>query len=276
MHFWREEIRKVGLFVENRRPPPFGCKVRLTLETPHGSVALETSVVHVILPGTAQQFGMAPGVGLQIAKVEAEVEDMIERYGRSEISCLGPQAKPDEPVDTGEQLLAAQKILTELESFGFYEAVGLDPAASAEAVRARLDALQRLFLRRPVDLRPPQVARLDAALKGLERIRGVLTVPADRLIHDFQVGHHRIPERLEAARQGTGPSVAELRRAWNAALPASVEAAAEEMQRAFAASQVRDYQTAVRAARRALELNPFFAQLETYVEQWERILAQRE
>ena len=267
--FWIEDLRKTGLFVETPEPPAFGTKVELVIQTPDGLTAIPTNVVHVITPSTASQFGMPSGVGLQAEELDPAHEQQIERYASSESELLDVEAHSTATAEIEDQLAKAQLLLENIESGTLYAALMVDPAADQTTLAERLDSLQRLFSQR-TSLRPPQVARLDAAQRSLARVRGILLDQHQRLVYDFRAGHHRIQERLKRAREGTGPSLPELRNAWNAAMPASVEQSAGLMRKAFAAHQSHDLAGAIQHARRAVELNPFFGQLEAHISLWEK------
>jgi hypothetical protein len=267
--FWFEDLRKTGLFVETPEPPAFGTKLELVIQTPDGLTAIPATVVHVITPATASQFGMPSGAGLQAAELDPEHVRQIERYAHGESELLDVEAHSLPTAEVEEQLAKAQLLLENIESGTLYAALMVDPSADQQAIGERLDVLQRLFSQRS-SLRPPQVARLDAALRSLARVRAVLMDQHQRLVYDFRAGHHRIQDRLKRAREGTGPSLPELRNAWNVAMPASVEQSAGLMRKAFAAHQSHDLAGAIEHARRAVELNPFFGQLEAHISLWEK------
>jgi pSer/pThr/pTyr-binding forkhead associated (FHA) protein len=269
--FWTEGLHKTGVFVPTDRPPPIGATVTIELSTPDGEIAVPASVVHLVTPATANQFGMMSGVGLTPNRIDAEVERQINAYVTGEREHLfhnPPAAEPSGDEEPMKQLLIARRLLEYLEARRLYEAIEVAPEARDDEIDRRLLELEHLLAARGPLLRPPQIARLDASLSALARIRRVLMDPDRRLSYDFESGHHRVEERKRRAADGTGPSLEQLRTAWNLAVPGSVEPAAELVRRAFAAAQMRDLGAAIEFAERALALNPFFADLETAVAAW--------
>ncbi|MEM7676245.1 MAG: tetratricopeptide repeat protein, partial [Myxococcota bacterium] len=116
---------------------------------------------------------------------------------------------------------------------------------------------------------PPQQARLQAARGVLKRVGRLMTNEQSRLEYDFRHGHIRAKERLAAAHAGKGPSLEVLRRTWNRVSHERVDQAALLTRRAFAARQAKRWDEAIRFAKKALTLNPFFEELEKTLEAWE-------
>ena len=75
---------------------------------------------------------------------------------------------------------------------------------------------------------PPQMARIQAAEKLLERTAFLMSSPIRRLEYDFRHGDVRADERIAAAKSNTGASLAELRKAWSMAFPDKPGRALEE------------------------------------------------
>jgi pSer/pThr/pTyr-binding forkhead associated (FHA) protein len=264
--FWRNELSQTGLFVATDRPPHFGCRVDVHIATPDGAIDLTTSVVHVVDQSAARRFRMSPGVGLQVNDLGLELRERLERYARGELSTLSLHTG-DVLADADSVLDRAREILTAYDAGRYYEALQIAPDSQPEALAARIQEVES-YLTRPDGLTGPTRARIDAALTVLGKMSAVLGVQQRRLQYDFRSGHVRVGERLKHAYEGTGPSIAELRRAWNLVHPDRVDRSAVLMRQAFAASHQRDLDTAIRYGTEALELNPFFEQLRTYLSQW--------
>jgi hypothetical protein len=263
--FWQHELSKTGLFVMTEVPPPFGSRVDVRIETPDGSVAVATSVVHVVDGHAARKFQMSPGAGLLVANMSRELRDALDRYARGEIQKLGV---PETPSLSSENALAiARHIIAEFDANRYYEALGVSPTIDGEGLAARLQSLEDVLGSSPTT-GAANKARIQAALDVLSKLSTTLGVQQRRLQYDFRNGHLRLRERVEAARSGGGAPIGELRRAWNFVFPERVDRAAMLMRQAFASSHERDFATAIRVGTEALELNPFFEQLETYIRQW--------
>jgi hypothetical protein len=264
--FWKNELAQTGLFVATDRPPHFGCTVDVHIATPDGAIDLSTTVVHVVDPSAARRFRMSPGVGLQVNDLGLELRERLERYSKGEVGSLSLHTGDVVDVDT--VLDRAREVLAAYDAGRYYEALQIEPSSEPEALAARINEIESQLTPQGI-LTPPQKARLEAAHSVLGKMSAVLGVQQRRLQYDFRSGHLRAEERLRAASEGTGPSVAELRKAWNLVFPDRVDRSAVLMRQAFAASHQRDLDSAIRYGREALELNPFFEQLRSYLRQWE-------
>jgi hypothetical protein len=208
---------------------------------------------------------MSSGVGLQVNDLNLELRDRLERYAEGALTTLS--LNTGDVIDSGAILDRAREVLTAYDAGRYYEALAIDPASEPEALAARIQEVES-YLSQPEDFAGPQRARIDAALAVLGKMSAVLGVQQRRLQYDFRSGHVRVEERLSHAYEGTGPNIAELRKAWNLVFPDRVDRSAVLMRQAFAASHQRDLDSAIRYGREALELNPFFEQLRTYLRQW--------
>ncbi len=209
---------------------------------------------------------MSPGVGLQVNDLNLELRERLERYALGERETLSLHTG-DVVVDVDAVLDRAREVLVAYDAGRYYEALQIDPASAPDELAERIRQLES-YLMQENHLGGAQRARLDAALTVLGKMSAVLGVPQRRLQYDFRAGHVRPEMRLVAAEQGTGPSVAELRKAWNLVFPDRVDQSAVLMRQAFAASHQRDLVTAIHYGTEALELNPFFEQLRSYLRQW--------
>lgn len=269
---WARDISKGGVFVETRSPPPPGTHLEVQLETPAGSMILRGTVVHVLTEAMAVGFGGRPGVGIQFTDLDTGTREAIQAYVEGLAEHLkGGGSGPDRmsATESDEVLQRARRFLQEAEQSDFYSALEVFATAPRERIDEAALSLHRKFSEAAQRIAPPQAARLEAALNVLGRVRRVLTHEEGRLEYDFRNGHVRASERIQAAQNGTGPSLSSLRQAWNRVFPERVDRAAMLTRKAFAARQRQDLATAIDSGRAALDLNPFFEELKQTVAVWE-------
>jgi len=228
-----------------------------------------------VTPEQASAFGMPPGAGLQITDLSGPKKAALEDYVEGRSVTVGVASAPgrDEAPPVEAALEQARRLLAKADEEALYAAVGLSPETPTAKVRTELEALADRFKSSMPHAKPPQAARLQAALTVLERLGRVLVNPEARLEYDFRAGHVRAPTRIVAAAERQGPDLATLRRVWNRVHPDKVDEAARLTRKAFAARQEHDLDVAVRYGRRALEMNPFFEELRKTVDAWQRNLS---
>lgn len=261
--FWAQH-EKTGLYLETTAPPAFGTDVRVQIATPDGDLELVAQVVHVVDASIAQDLNMAPGVGLAL-KVEGKLREHIQAYIEGRSPDLGQQIAATGDIHA--IVSAAGKLLGQFDAGDYYAALDLESNATPTAIERRVEELTELCNPSEPDLSPAQHARINAARRALRKMASLLTDPKRRLRYDFAAGFHRIEERLAVARRGGSPNMAELRDAWNQALPKRVDQAAAYTRRAFAA-QSSNLEEAIALAEKALALNPFFEPLRAQLEKW--------
>lgn len=271
---WLEELSKGGLFVPTDTPPPVGSHVEVRFDLEGSPLDLGAEVVALV---PASEGGTSPaGVGLALPELLGAKGATLSAFIEGRTADVPGVDVPDAPkastADLEHALERAAEILSLTERGQLYAALRVTPECEPRAI-VDASARARAALRdaRPGAL-PPQLARLDAATQALERAEKILGDPATRLEHDFRTGHVRPHARVAAARAGAGPSVAELRRVWNRVHADQIELAARVTREAFQARQERDLARAVECGQRALELNPFFEELEKTVEVWKQLL----
>lgn len=274
---WTENISKGGLFVKTEQPPPRGARVEVAIQTPAGELALAAEVVHVLDAVTAQQVGQTPGVGLQFVDLTTDQRDAVFRYvdGLAErISGAMPvEGAPAPPVNVQasiERTLArAREFISLVEKNDLYAALTVKPTASDNEIMTRISELRRLFTAVEGPATPPQLARLNASKKLLDRTESLMGSVERRLEYDFRRGEVRVEDRIAAAKAKRGPPMTELRGIWHVALPNRLEKAAELIRRAFEAKKKRDIVEALRLGQQALELDPFHEELRQTVNAWQ-------
>ena len=269
---WAHDISKGGVFIKTDNPPPTGTRLEVQLMTPDGALSLYGQVVHIVDEASAERFNMPAGVGVQFVDLNADKRRAIQEYvdglQQELISVLEPaQDLPDARVD--DLVVEARKFLEAAENDQLYRALDIEPTASNAAIDRRVKELHKDLSQALANVPPPQQARLEAAQGVLKRIGRLLANEQSRLEYDFRNGYIRPKERLAAAHAGTGPSIELLRRTWNRVSHERVEQAALLTRRAFAARQAKRWDDAIRHAKQALTLNPFFEELEKTLEAWE-------
>lgn len=270
---WTRDISKGGLFVETRVPPPSGTRLDVALETPNGSIELSGTVVHVLTFEMAASFGGQPGVGIQFVNLDPQTRSAIQSYveGLAEHLEGRPDARSQlSAAASDEALKRAARFLEDSEQADFYAALGITANAGASQLEKAMNQLHEELHSAAERMRPPQSARIEAALNVLGRAKRILTKEAGRLEYDFRNGHVRALERIRNAQAGGRPDLSALRQAWNRVFPDRVDRAALLTRKAFAARQRQDLAGAIDAGRNALELNPFFEELRQTVDVWEK------
>ena len=270
---WERDLSKGGLFVPTRNPPERGAVLEVRVETPAGALNLRGTVVHVLSEEAAASFGGRAGVGIQVSDISLPLREAIDRYLQGvadqfeETAAHPTEALAPEACD--EALRRARSLLRDAEQRDFYAAVGVHPTAPMDSIRSGVTRMENQLQEALAGVPPPKAARVQAALNLLGRIRRVLTHVHGRLEYDFRNDHIRAQERLAAARTGAGPSLTELREAWNRVFPERVDRAALLTRRAFAARQRQDFRGALDAGHEAMALNPFFEELRHTLGIWE-------
>jgi len=275
---WERELKKGGLYVHTATPPDAATTLDVRIETPHGGITLHAKVVSVVLPDQSKAFGMPPGAGLQITDLTGPRKEALQAYAlgtRSRLEAPETVSSNAAHPEVGAALERARGLLKEADQDALYAALGISATATPTSIRQAVDALAAQFSSAGPLAAPPQAARLQAAQTALERVGRILLNEEIRLEYDFRSGHVRAAERIAQADGKNSHDVAALRRVWNRANPDKVDEAARLTRKAFAARQEQDLDRAVRHGRRALEMNPFFEELQKTVEVWERQLRGR-
>jgi uncharacterized protein (TIGR02266 family) len=275
---WTENISKGGLFVKTETPPQRGTIVEVVITSPEGEITLRAEVVHVVDVALARQINQSAGVGLQFVSLSQEQRSAISRYvdGIAEkLEMVGPAAKTETDAvarASVERTLARAKTFIQLvESNQLYKALEVASMATQQEINNKINDLRKLFANAEPQATPPQVLRLKQATKMLERAATLMGSTERRLEYDFRVGDVRAEERIKAARDKRGPSLAELRGIWHRAHPDRLDKATVMLRKAIEAKKNRDLMEAIRNGRAALELDPFHEELRQTVNAWQSI-----
>ncbi|MBI2373768.1 MAG: FHA domain-containing protein [Deltaproteobacteria bacterium] len=272
---WTEQLSKGGLFVPSESPPQTGRRLEVSFSTPDGELTTRAEVVHVLSGENAKRLRQPPGSGLQLS--ESWAKESLRRYVEGHDPTLSNQ-RSDRPgarsaAASNEILATARDILVKSEENKLYEAIGVPYTARAEEVRQRTQALaMRLNVPTPEAL-PAQVARVETAKKVLGRLQAILTDPIRRVEYDFRMGFTRVPERIRMAASGEGPAERELREAWQRVFPDQAERSRQAAKRAIQSAQRAKFEEAVAAAKEALEVDPFHADMRKSLAAWEAMVA---
>lgn len=280
---YRKELAVGVLVLPTSARSPVGARVVVELHALGQRLPLPMQLVQVLPPGA---MGLAEG-GLVLELVGLEREALrslprldalagLETIARALGRGVGRDVARD-PSATPLQgaLEQAKALITAVERGDLYGALQLAADSSDDAVAQRLAAVEAALAVGADAPDSPQAARIRAAQERLARLRAVLTEPMRRLEYDFRAGQLRALDRIQRAKSGNGPSLETLRRVFNAVHPDRVERAAAQTRKAFAASQTGDLDGAIRAARSALDDNPFFDELRVAIADWERARTRR-
>ncbi len=272
---WNAELSKGGLYVETPAPPAVGTRVQVRLQSGGQTLCLNAQVVSVVTPDQSAIFQMAPGAGLQVTDLSGPKKTALKNYVEGLTQNLGEAAPPRSPKADRSGLAnaieRARKLLADADHSQLYSALGVAPTAPTATIRQAAEALSQEFTQGMRQASPPQAARLTAAHSALDRLARVLANSDARLEYDFRSGHVRAKERMAAVTDRDTQEISRLRRIYNRAMPDQVDEAARLTRQAFAARQEQDLTRAINYGRRALEMNPFFEELNKTVDTWQRL-----
>jgi uncharacterized Ntn-hydrolase superfamily protein len=153
-------------------------------------------------------------------------------------------------------LLLAERFMAAVDRNDLYEALGVDPRAGEEEIDRRVRKMRALMTDLPRDSTPREHARMQIAVRVLNRVGRLLRDPEERLEHDLRHGLIYADERIRAASESEA-ELDRLLRAWRRVYKdesARAEALAREAEEAVRAG-LRDRARTTLA--RALELDPF-------------------
>jgi hypothetical protein len=188
LDLWVTELSKGRLFVHTTEYATLRAHLEVRLNAPHGTFSLETEVVHQVIfpPLTELPFG----VGLQLVNF-GEVKGRLEQF------LQGAEAPPiptTDPLRVASVFQAVKRFFAGLETGRARNALGLSAEATPLDQRARLLELKKLFSESPPGATPPQLARLDAALRALTRLERQLAVRDQSVAGDLAIIRPEAPE----------------------------------------------------------------------------------
>lgn len=267
---WDRELRRGGVFVDSQSPPPIGSTVELEFRYQDSKIKLAGRVVTVVRQADAPRVGLSPGFALELEGLTPKQRLALEKFARNPAGAtsLAPPRPEREQLELTDIFERARTFLEATERRALYEAIGVPRTADTPSIDRALQTLTTLFRQAEPSAPPPKAARLAAALSVLARIRRILTEPEARLAYDFQIGELRVDVRKQAAKTGKGPNRETLRQAYRHRFPERSAQADRLAKAAFQARQLLDLPQAVRLGQRALQLDPFFFELEEALHAW--------
>jgi uncharacterized protein (TIGR02266 family) len=261
---WTRDISRGGMFVQTDEPPPLGTQVNVQVETPDGEVGLMGEVVHVLDHLTARQFGQRPGIGLQFAPVDDEKRRAIESYVDGLSRRLEQTLSLDED-DAQALQTAVRALFAGYEENDVYAAVGVGPLDSSTVIRRRVEELRGRLEAPPPSLSPPQLARVERALRLLEKISALLQDEDRRLEYDLRQGFVFAKERMQGQ---TIERIEGMRATWHRLYPERVREAEKHARTALEYETHREFEKAITAGMASLRYDPFNHALEEAVVRW--------
>ncbi|MFO0725828.1 MAG: FHA domain-containing protein [Myxococcota bacterium] len=266
------ELGNGVLFIPTRNFLPVGHAVNVRITAPTGAVDLRAVVKHVVGVAEAALTQRTSGVGLVFTDLGTTEKSALMAYARRQSYSLQPE---QQPIDLPTELtIAVRDFLAAVDKNDLYGAISLPAEAPDHDVRRRLDDFAGWLASESTHASAADGLRIDAARSALSKIEETLCDPLRRLAHDFKTGNVRAEERISIAKCRIGPSLAQLRRAWELAWPEQADRAALMTRKAFTLRQRGDLPQAIEIARSALGLHPFFDELRPSLKAWEELYAE--
>lgn len=263
---YTRDISKGGLFVATEDPPPLGSRLKITLQTPDGSLELSAEVVHVMAADVASQMNMEAGVGLQFDKLSDDMQQALDSY----LMGLAERLAQPEAADLSGPSATARDLLRNAEANRLYEALGVTPLATLDDVEARAAAIRAEFQDVMEAASESEQTRFKNALRVLDRLVNAMQDESRRLAYDFKNGFVRAEERLHEF-EVAGRPANELRHIWRKVFPDKAARAHQLFEEAVAAEKARRFDRCEICGKEAIEQDPFSPQLREHLERWQRL-----
>lgn len=158
---WDQSLKHGGLFAAGD-PPPLGSVVRVLI----GPLELTGEVVHI----DHAADGARRGAGLQIRDLEGAKREALVRFLDGSVDVLFYRDARFHSAPVAKVLSLARRLFLGIEENEPLAGVGLLNTATADEVKARVQQLRTVFQTPPEDATPPQLARLEAALRALDHL----------------------------------------------------------------------------------------------------------
>lgn len=163
------------------------------------------------------------------------------------------------------------RFIVDAEAKAYYRALELEPEASDDAVRVKLEHYGAFIAEAASLLGAEHSAPLKDAHRALDAMRTALL--EQRVEYDFSVDIVRAEARWAEAQSGTGPSVEALRATWSRLFPQRITQAKSMATRAARLRKEGRLAEAVSRGQRALQDDPFSAELRDRVVFWQNLLS---
>ncbi|XXF79535.1 protein kinase [Myxococcaceae bacterium GXIMD 01537] len=183
------ELSRGGLFLRTEGAlPPLFTRLTVTLDVAGAPPPLACEVVSHVTPEQAQQWGRAPGFGVQLVEGTPALRLALERLQRGEPA----PAKDPEPaaVETPEVVGLMERLLPRL-SGDHYALLGLGREAGMEAVRGRArELLAELGAASREALSRTRRGQVDMLLARVREAAETLASLARRAAYDAGLGNY--------------------------------------------------------------------------------------
>ncbi len=153
----------------------------------------------------------------------------------------------------------------------YYRALELEPEVRDDSIRAKLEHYEGFIAEAASLLGAAHAVQLRQAQRSLDAMRTALL--QQRLEYDFSVDIVRAEARWAEAQSGKGPSVEALRATWSRQFPQRVTEAKSLATRAAKLRKEGRLADAVSKGQRALQSDPFSAELRDRVLFWQNLLS---
>ena len=211
-----------GAFLYSQVAVPVGRRLELHVQVPRPDGSDAVDVVQTFVQIMRAE---ATGVGVRFFQLSADVAGRFAALINAALSAQHVEqtgalggAFHDE---TGEDLLGS----VASRERSVYDLIGADPRSPDRVMAGQCHAVIQLIARDLQNMSGPDTSRLMVLQAALMRLQTLWTDPAKRLRYDLRFGYVRAAERIAAANDGTGPSLAVLRGVWTELFPDRVRRA---------------------------------------------------
>jgi hypothetical protein len=166
---WTENVSVGGLYVATAAPWEKNARVGLRLHAPQGIVGAVAEVMHRLDVDEAHLKQRDAGMGLQFRLLRGEAETNLKAF----VAALA-QGENAAAADVVKLVGLVKRFFDALDRGDALSALGLPASASLEDVHQQVRRLTMVWSTPPSRATPPQVARMESAVRALPRVEAEL------------------------------------------------------------------------------------------------------